>query len=125
MPVASIAQEVHAVSYGRSACGVILARCLLCPSFQSTNAECCVTLLSQTTTVPASHLTRAWKSAPYAKWSYKNFKRASLSSFFKPTISRVTSIQLAYLKVGQFAEGCTYIEGSHIYPSRQWLGVFG
>lgn len=52
------------VSNGISAWGVIRARCLRWPLFQSTKAECCVTRLSQTTTVPSSHLTRAWKSAP-------------------------------------------------------------
>jgi hypothetical protein len=43
------------------------------------------------TTVPSSHLTLAWKSAPYARWSYRNLRRASDSSLLRPTISRVTA----------------------------------
>lgn len=64
-----------------SARGVSLARWRLCPSCQSKSAVCAVTRLSQTTTVPFSHFTRAWKSAPRATWSNRNFSRKSDSSW--------------------------------------------
>lgn len=82
-------QPSNGVSVGRSACGVILAKCLLAPSSQSSSAECAVTRLSHTTTVPGAHFTLAWKSWPLAMWSYKKLRRKSLSSFLKPTIRRL------------------------------------
>ena len=47
--------STNGVSNGFSAWGVNLAKCLLAPLPQSNNAECAVTLLSHTTTVPGSH----------------------------------------------------------------------
>ncbi len=53
-------------------------------------------LTSQTTTVLGAHLTRTWKSWPRAIWSYRNFKRKSLSSCLYPMMWRVTIALVRY-----------------------------
>lgn len=60
-------------------------------------------LTSNTTTVPSSHLTRAWESAQYAMWSQRYLRSISLSSFLKPMI---------------WPESDVMVSGKH-FPSRR------
>lgn len=80
--------------YGLSACGVILSICrLVVPSStrKSLRAECCVFLLSYTTTVPSFQCTRRCQSCPRLIWSNRKSSNDARSSCFSPTILLVYS----------------------------------